>query len=162
MVAPSQLPRGPANRGGCFAHSLRGWEGSPARQRLAVLFVLPAQLEEQDRPLRTPSLFQLPRAPSLLTSLCCLFPAASEPGGASSANARRRILCPFASRTAAMTEGEDPAASRSTGPALCRGDQGILMPEPHPPDSGAGKRILLLNSLLGVFVSTPLRSPSCC
>lgn len=110
-----------------------------------------------------PSLFPLPRAPSLLTSLCCLFLAASETRSASSANARLSYdpLCPFDSLTAAMTEGEDPAAARSTGQALCRSDQGILMPEPHPPDSCAGKRILLLNSLLGVFVSTPLCSPSC-
>lgn len=108
-----------------------------------------------------PSLFPLPRAPSELASLCCLFLAASEPLSACSANARRAILCPFDSLTAAMAEGEDLAASRSTGPALCRSDQGILMPEPHPPESCPGKRILLLNSLLGVFVSTPLCSPSC-
>ncbi|KAM9184896.1 transmembrane and coiled-coil domains protein 2 isoform 6-T6 [Mergus octosetaceus] len=36
--------------------------------------------------------------------------------------------------------------------ALCRSEQGTLMPEPHPPDSCPGKRILLLNSLLGVFL----------
>ncbi|KAM6237150.1 transmembrane and coiled-coil domains protein 2 isoform 4-T4 [Porphyrio hochstetteri] len=63
-----------------------------------------------------------------------------------------------------MTEGEDPAASWSTGQALCRSDQGILMPEPHPPDPCPGKRILLLNSLLGVFLDkgdvTALSLPS--
>ncbi|KAM9268501.1 transmembrane and coiled-coil domains protein 2 isoform 1-T1 [Morus bassanus] len=68
------------------------------------------------------------------------------------------------SLTTAMTEGEDPSASRSTGPALCRSDQGILMPEPHPPESCSGKRILLFNSLLGVFLDkgdvTALSLPS--
>lgn len=67
---------------------------------------------------------------------------------------------PFRSLTTAMAEGEEPAAPRGTAPALCRSDQGTLMPEPHPPDSCPGKRILLLNSLLGVFVSIPPCSPS--
>lgn len=35
------------------------------------------------------------------------------------------------------------------------------MAELHPPEPCPGKRILLLNSLLGVFVSIPLCSPSC-
>lgn len=57
------------------------------------------------------------------------------------------FLCPLDSLTAAMAEGEDLTLGRS--------EQGILMQDPHPPDSCPGKRILLLNSLLGVFVSTP-------
>lgn len=60
------------------------------------------------------------------------------------------FLCPLDSLTAAMAEGEDPTLGRT--------EQGILMQDPHPPDSCPGKRILLLNSLLGVFVSTQICS----
>lgn len=54
---------GPANCSGSFVCSLHGSEGSPARQRLAVLFVLPAQLEEQDRPLWHPACSRSPGLP---------------------------------------------------------------------------------------------------
>lgn len=97
-----------------------------------------------------PRLLPLPQAPSPLTSLCRLFLAASQPRSASAANPTAPFSAPLDSLTAAMAEGEDPTLGRS--------EQGILMQDPHPPDSCPGKRILLLNSLLGVFVSTPICS----
>lgn len=155
MVAPSQLRLGTEEQQRLVC-LFSAWFGrQPGQAALGGAVCSPSTVGGAGPAPAAPSLFPLPRAPSPLASLRCLFLAASEPPCASSANARPAILCPFDSLTAAMTEGEDPAASRSTGPALCRSDQGILMPEPHPPDSCPGKRILLFNSLLGVFVSTP-------
>lgn len=76
-----------------------------------------------------PSLFLLP--PGLPPSLCCSFLAPVEPPVP--------ILCPWG--CSAMGEGEDPAASPRSS---------------HHPNPCPGKRMLLLNSLLGVSVSIPL------
>lgn len=115
------------------------WRGSARRCRLcSALGPAPAA----PSPLPLPSLGSLPaRQPRAACSWLLLSlaePPLQAHGAPSSA--------PFRSLTAAMAEGER---------ALCRSDQGTLMPEPHPPDSCPGKRILLLNSLLSVFVSTP-------
>lgn len=99
----------------------------PGPAALAVPFVLPAQSEDWDRPRGSQ-------------------PVPAPPGSppACAAGSRLRILCP--SGSSAMREGEAPAASRSSGP----------VPAPHPPGSCPGRRILLSNSLRGVFVSIPL------
>lgn len=115
------------------------WRGSARRCRLcSALGPAPAA----PSPLPLPSLGSLPaRQPRAACSWLLLSlaePPLQAHGAPSSA--------PFRSLTAAMAEGER---------ALCRSEQGTLMPEPHPPDSCPGKRILLLNSLLSVFVSTP-------
>ncbi|XP_040472657.1 transmembrane and coiled-coil domains protein 2 isoform X3 [Falco naumanni] len=152
MVAPAQLRPGTGEpqRLACLFSARFGRQAGQAALGGAVCS--PSTVGGAGPAPVAPSLFPLPQAPSRLASLCCLFLAASEPRRASSAHARRTILCPSDSLTAAMTEGEDLAASRSTSQALGRSDQGILMPEPHPPESCPGKRILLLNSLLGVFL----------
>lgn len=120
-----------------------GAEGGAARQHTAVPLVLGAGTGPcGSQPVASPLFGLPPRSPARAACSWLLLSLAEPPlrahGAPSSA--------PFRSLTAAMAEGER---------ALCRSDQGTLMPEPHPPDSCPGKRILLLNSLLGVFVSTP-------
>lgn len=120
------------------------WRGSARRCRLcSALGPAPAAPSPLPLPSSGSHPTRQPRAACSWLLLSLAEPPLQAHGAPSSA--------PFRSLTAAMAEGER---------ALCRSDQGTLMPEPHPPDSCPGKRILLLNSLLGVFVSTPPSSPS--